>query len=92
MLSSFAGGSELLRPEATPNPVLHRFMDALTRRALDPLAPVPAADPLAERVLELPMDALPAAAEQLRALPGIFALTRVRLPGGLPTSVLHRWG
>ena len=59
----------------------------MTRRGLDPLAPVPATDPLAQRVLELPLYALPAAGEQLRALPDVFTFTRVRLPGGGPSAL-----
>lgn len=51
-------------------------MEAVTRRALDPLAALPTSDPLAERLLELPLAALPAAALQLEALPDIFTLTR----------------
>ena len=51
-------------------------MDAVTRRALDPLAALPTSHPLYERVLELPLMGIPAAALQLEGLPDVFTLTR----------------
>ena len=71
------GGQELLEPNSTPNPALHRFLDAATRRGVDEFAPLlpPDADPLTEQLLGPPLPALPpAAAEALAALPAVFPL------------------
>ena len=81
-----AGGTELLQSESTPNPVLYRFMDAVTRRALVPLAALPAADPLAVHILEPPVAALPAAAAQLEALPHVFRLSHSVRPSANAAS------
>ena len=71
------GGHDLLDPDSTPNPALHRFLDAATRRAVDEFAPLlPAdADPLTQQLLGPPLPALPpAVAEALSALPTVFPL------------------
>ena len=71
------GGKELLEPDNTPNPALHRFLDAATRRAVDELAPLlpPESDPLTQQLLGPPLPALPpAAADALSALPAAFPL------------------
>ncbi len=77
-----AGEPELLRPEGTANPSLHRMYDLLAARALDANAPVPDAGPVAARLSAPSLaDGLPtAAADALAALPDAFSITeRVRI-------------
>ncbi len=71
------GGQQLLEPDSTPNPALHRFLDAATRRGVDEFAPLlpPEDDTLTQQLLGPPLPALPpAAAEALAALPAVFPL------------------
>ena len=67
-----------MAPDSTPNPALHRFLDAATRRAVDALAalPPPESDPVTQQLLAPPLPALPpAAADALTALPTAFPVT-----------------
>ncbi len=78
--------------------MLHRFLDAATRRAVDALAalPPPESDPITQQLLAPPLPALPpAAADALRALPAAFPVTLKvgaatgRLPGEIQSSLFR---
>lgn len=74
---------ELLKPEATPNPALQRFLYVIGQRALHPGAPVAEADPLVEAVLEPPLARLPPeAAEALKAAAAKLRTEAVQAPAG----------
>ena len=58
--------------------MLHRFLDAATRRAVDELAPMPPldSDPISQQLLSPPLPALPApASDAVAALPAAFPVT-----------------
>ena len=65
-------GAEHLQPEATANPVLHRFFAFMAARAVDPDARLPAQDLQVQHTLSCPFGHTDKAQAALQQLPELF--------------------